>query len=242
MESFSAEVKEALDHYVYILINPLDNKIFYVGQGKEDRIFAHAKDALLDPKENDKLDVIREIKNKGEELKYYILRHKLSKEEARLVESVFIDFLIFKDFKFVSNITNIAAGYHQWYEGIKTVQEIEQIYSCEPLDINNKRHKLLCININNSYDKDKDIYEVVRRSWKLNQKRANEVDYVIAEYRGISRAIFKVNDKGWYVDSENPERYCFEGVKVEDKEICDLYLNKKIPRSKGSSNPIRYLD
>lgn len=35
MKYFSQLTQETLGYYVYLLINPLDNKIFYVGKGKE---------------------------------------------------------------------------------------------------------------------------------------------------------------------------------------------------------------
>lgn len=243
MECFSQKTQEELSFYVYLLINPLDNKIFYVGKGKGNRVFEHAKASLLDLEENDKLDIIKEIISKGQNVKHYILRHRLSEKEALLVESAFIDFLTFKDFKFVANITNVIAGHHQWDEGIKSAEEVEQIYSCELLDMSNKSHRLLCININKTYDRDKDIYEATRKGWILNPDKANQADYVIAEYRGISRAIFKVDNKGWHIYSKNQyNRYCFEGSRVEEEEICHLYLNKKLPKKpKGSANPVRYL-
>ncbi|MDO7253197.1 LEM-3-like GIY-YIG domain-containing protein [Helicobacter cappadocius] len=243
MEVFSQKTQESIGFYVYLLINPLDNKIFYVGKGQKNRVFEHAKASLLDLETNDKLDIIREIIAKGQKVKYYILRHGLSEKEAFIVESSFIDFLTFRDFKSVANITNIIAGHHQWDKGIKSVGEIEQIYNCKLLDIHNKPHKLLCININKTYHRYTDIYEATRKSWVLNPDKANEADYVVAEYKGIIRAIFKVNSRGWYFYSKDQyNRYCFEGNRVEEKEICELYLDKKLPdKLKGSANPIRYL-
>ena len=128
-----------LKYYVYLLISPLDNKIFYVGKGK--------------------------------------------------------------DFRFIANISNIAAEHNQWDKGIKTVEEIESSYSC--LSLKKKPHKLLCINISRSFKGLSDIYEITGRSWVLNLVKVNEVDYVVAECKGVISAIFKVDEKGWRkVDSE----------------------------------------
>lgn len=252
MEYFSQLTQEALGYYVYFLINPLDNKIFYVGKGKGNRVFRHAKAALIEWQNSDKLDIIRDIINKKQSVKYYILRHGLSENEAFIVESAFIDFLTFEDFSFIATISNIVAGYHQWDKGLKTVEEIEHIYNCLPLDMINKPHKLLCININGTYSTSADIYEITRKSWVLNPNRANQADYVVAEYKGIIRAIFKVNEKGWRLvtSEENAEyfkgrskiRYYFDGQEVVDEEIRKLYLNKKLPdKPKGQVNPIWYL-
>lgn len=135
---------------------------------------------------------------------------------------------------------------------MKTVEEIELLYNCMPLDIANKPHKLLSININGTYHSSADIYEITRKSWVLNPKRANLANYVVAEYRGIIRAIFKVDEKGWQrvEDEENAEyfkgkskaRYYFEGKEVFDEEVCKLYLHKRLPiKLQGQANPIWYL-
>lgn len=253
MEYFSQLTQETLEYYVYLLINPLDNKIFYVGKGKNNRVFNHAKAMPLSWLESDKLDIIRTIINKGEKVKYYILRHGMSEDEAYLVESAFIDFLTFKDFSFVANISNIVAGHNQWDKGLKTVEEIELLYNCLPLDVENKPHKLLCININGTYQSSADIYEITRKSWVLNPNRANRADFVVAEYRGIIRAIFKIDEKGWqrvesrenkeYFKGKSKARYYFEGKEVLDKEIQEIYLNKRLPpKPQGQSNPVWYLD
>ncbi len=252
MEYFSQLTQEVLGYYVYLLISPLDNKIFYIGKGKGNRVFEHAKATSLDWLESDKLDIIRKIINGGQNVKYYILRHGMTESEAYLVESAFIDFLTFKDFSFVANITNIVSGHNQWDKGLKTVEEIELLYNCQPLDVENKYHKLLCININGTYHSSADIYEITRKSWVLNPNQANQADYVVAEYRGIIRAIFKVDESGWqrveskenaeYFKGKSRVRYYFEGREIFDEEVCKMYLHKKLPiKRHGQANPIWYL-
>lgn len=111
-----------------------------------------------------------------------------------------------------------------------------------PLDIENKPHKLLCININGTYHSSADIYEITRKSWVLNPKRANLADYVVAEYRGIIRALFKMDEKGWrkveseenaeYFKGKSKARYYFEGKEVIDAEIQKMYLHKRLSKKK----------
>lgn len=64
-DGFSPAVREQLGYYVYLLIDPQTDKVFYVGKGTGDRIFAHLSFALRFPKETDKLDRIRAIMQKG---------------------------------------------------------------------------------------------------------------------------------------------------------------------------------
>ena len=46
INAFNQQTIESLAYYVYALIDPRDNRIFYIGKGKGNRIFQHAKDAL----------------------------------------------------------------------------------------------------------------------------------------------------------------------------------------------------
>ena len=131
---FSQKVQEELGYYVYCLVDPRDKKIFYVGKGVGNRVFAHVNDAL----ENvdyitDKIDTIKEILAAGLKVDHYIIRHKLTEEDAFTVESVLIDFLTHPDFNKENILTNLVAGHHQWDEGIMTVDQIKQIYDCEPI-------------------------------------------------------------------------------------------------------------
>ena len=43
---FSQKVQEELKCYVYCLVDPRDRKIFYIGKGVGNRVFAHAYAAL----------------------------------------------------------------------------------------------------------------------------------------------------------------------------------------------------
>lgn len=251
---FSQKTKEELKAYVYALIDPRDNKIFYIGKGNKDRIFSHVNEAIGTLRETKKLETIRSIENDRLKVKHFIIRHGLEDREAILLESVLIDFLTFKDFAEVAKMTNIAAGHYSFNQGIKTVEECEILYNCEELKAAEIEHNILIININNTFDQKKkkktenaiyvrpNIYEATRGWWVLSSKRARNVDYVAAEYKGIVRAIFK--PEKWLQDIENrgERRWGFEGQEVTDEAIRKLYLNKSVPKDKGMSNPIRYFN
>ncbi len=248
---FSQKTKEELKHYVYALLDPRDDKIFYVGKGKEDRIFSHIDESIVSPKDTEKLETIRAIKSAGQEVRYYIIRHGLERDEAFLVESVLIDFLTFRKFSEVSKITNIIAGHHSFDQGIMTVEECELLYNCKKLDTEEIKHYVLVININKTFKTNKkkvgndnaiyerpNIYEATRGWWKLKINKVNKVDYVLAEYRGIVRAVFK--PKKWLQNENRSKRWGFEGCEVTDNTVLETYLNREVPKTKGMSNPIRY--
>lgn len=236
---FSQFTIEQLKSYVYILLDPRNNKIFYVGKGTGNRVFAHVNDAVETEYESDKLKLIREIRNQGLEVKHYIVRHGLDEDDAFTVESVLIDILTFADFSAVADISNIVSGHHQWDKGLKTVQEIENMYACKPLLHADIKHNLMTININKTYDRmdsEKDLYEATRKYWVANINTVNKMDYVLSEYRGIVRAVFK--PLAWHKEGK---RLFFDGVHVEDKAVLELYLNKALPpKAQGMANPIRY--
>ena len=248
---FSQKTKEELKYYVYVLIDPRDNKIFYVGKGNGNRIFSHINEVIENPRGTEKLETIRAIKKDNQEVRHYIIRHGLEEHEAFLVESVLIDFLTFKDFSEVSKITNIVAGHHSFDQGIKTEKECEILYNCKELNLEEIKHDILVININKTFDSGKkirsknpiyerpNIYEATRGWWVLEKNKAEMVTYVLAEYKGIVRAVFK--PQHWLQDkSRGDKRWGFEGDEVFDKQILNIYLNKEIPKKKGMANPIRY--
>jgi hypothetical protein len=189
MNNFSEKAKEELKHYVYVLIDPRNDKIFYVGKGQGDRVFAHINCKVEDPQENEKLEIIKAIGKSN--VKHYIVRHGLeTDEEALIVESVLIDFFTFKDFKSVAKIANIVAGHHSFNLGIKNVNDIEILYNCKPIKKFN--HKVLAININKEFGKKgkEGIYTATRTSWVLNYNKASNVDFIFSEYKNIVREIF----------------------------------------------------
>ena len=44
MKQFSSEVISKLGYYVYLISDPSNGEIFYVGKGKGNRVFSHFKE------------------------------------------------------------------------------------------------------------------------------------------------------------------------------------------------------
>ena len=251
---FSQKVQEELGYYVYCLVDPRDKKIFYIGKGVGNRVFAHACDALEYEEVNtDKLEKIREIMKSGHEVEHYIIRHKLTEEDALTVESVLIDFLTYQEFNTESLLTNIVAGHHQWDEGIMTTDQIMQIYDCKPLQLKSG-HKLLMVNLNRTYNKkdkngmrvNSDLYEITRKYWKVSKHNADQIDYLLGVYKGVVRCVLKPTTE-WLPFKHREKdgrviiRYYVEGV-IDDKEGNDLYLNKDVTEYPfPSGGAIRYI-
>ena len=71
IHQFNQHTIEALAYYVYALVDPRDNRIFYIGKGEGNRVFQHAKDSLNEDYQSLKLDIIRNILNYWCPLKFY---------------------------------------------------------------------------------------------------------------------------------------------------------------------------
>ena len=213
-------------------------------------MFAHAEYAFRTDDESLKLNLIREIINEGLKVKYYIVRHNLTDEEAFLIESTLIDLLTYPHFNTGNILTNIAAGHHQWDEGIKTVEEIGILYDCSPIRIHD-RDRVLLVSLNKSFDQAKadgvyrrlDLYDATRRYWAISQIKSQSVKYVLGVYRGIVRSVLKVDSCSWTDVSDDGTKFrkprcCFEGELLQGSE----YLNKDVSDYPfGSGGAIRYI-
>ena len=204
MKEFKQSVIESLGHYVYCLVDPRDNRIFYIGEGCGNRVFNHAYDALNDNLQSLKLDVIRNI----------------------------IDLLTYEPFNLESILTNIQSGHHQWDRGIKTVEEINSIYDCTEIEPE-WDDKLIFININKTYVTGErgSIYEATRKYWRLNGNRARQATYALAVYRGIVRAVFKPTR--WYLSKDYPGRWEFDGDEIENSPYLNKNTRKIVSGSQN---------
>ena len=249
-KSFKQSVIEGLKCYVYVLVDPRNNCIFYVGKGSGNRDYQHAQAALVDDSISLKLSTIIEIKGLGLDVKYYIIRHNLSEQEAYLVESSIIDLLTYPAFNKGNILTNIVSGHHQWNEGIKTDEEINILYDCpkiEPIP----GDRLLLVSLNKSYQQSKatgvyrraNDYESVRKYWQLSSDKANKVTHILGIYRGIVRIVIDVKGNSLCSVADDgtvfkKPRFAFVGDIVPDSP----YLNTDVTDYPfGSGGAITYI-
>lgn len=248
--SFKQSVTEALKCYVYALIDPRDNRIFYIGKGTGNRVYQHAQAAITEDSQSLKLSTIREIQNLGLTVRHYIIRHNLTEHEAYLVESTIIDLLTYPAFNKENILTNIVSGHHQWDEGIKTDEEINILYDCpkiEPIP----GDKLLLVSLNKSYNQSKasgvyrraNDYESARKYWAISPDKADKIDYILGIYRGIVRIVIDVKNNYPCEVAEDgtvfkKPRFAFVGDVVQDSP----YLNKDVTDYPfGSGGAVTYI-
>src|SRR5262249_13801 len=79
-ESIPADVARKLGFYVYLLVNPLDGRVFYVGKGKNPRALMH----LQDTGKSRKAAILRQIHDARKVARIEILAHGLKDAETAL--------------------------------------------------------------------------------------------------------------------------------------------------------------
>lgn len=240
VSEFPSEVVDEIQYYVYRLIDPRNGETFYIGKGKGNRVFNHIKLALKKEESDeltDKLQTIKDIQNAGLSVIHVIHRHGMDEKTAYEVEAALIDAY--------PGSTNIAGGSGSNEYGPMNAIEIINKYKAEEAIF---QHKVLMIIINRSIS-EKGIYNATRFAWKIDKKKAEKADYILAIKQGIIVGVFIA--KEWKEASiENfPEfqehrkdRIAFVGIEAP-YEIREMYLRKRIPdqyRKKGAANPIKY--
>ena len=128
-EPLPREVAERIGpYYVYVLVDPRDDSIFYVGKGTDQRLLDHGDEALLEVESgarSGKIASIREIRAVGLEPRIDVVRHGLCEEQAFHVEGALIDCL--------EGLTNRVKGPGK-EQGRASLKELVQRYGATPVD------------------------------------------------------------------------------------------------------------
>ena len=185
VDSFPAEVSQVLAAYVYRLVDPRTGDTFYVGKGRGDRAFAHAKLAV-DSDESLRFDLIRRIRSIGLEPIVIIHRHGLTDESAFEVEAGLIDVY--------TNLQNEVGG-HGGGRGSTTPSEIMLRYAAPPAEIT---VPAILIKIERQWRPDMtagQLYESTRRWWVCQPERQPVPPrYAISIARGLIREVYEIID------------------------------------------------
>ncbi len=235
---FPPGVAQNLKFYVYRLIDPRNGETFYIGKGRDNRVFVHirAEDGLDEGILDNKLKRIREIRLAGLEVGHVIHRHGMDEKTAFEVEAALIDAY--------PGLTNVAGGSNSNDYGARHATEIIRQYSAEPAIF---QHRVLMINVNQSSD-EVSLYEATRYAWKVNHSKANEANVVLAIRKGMIVGAFvdckwlEATEANFPGRKEVPERFGFVG-KEADEDVKNLYVGKRVPdeyRKPGAANPIKY--
>lgn len=186
MDRFPASVIEKIGSYVYTLADPKTRRIFYVGKGRGNRVFQHARASLRRPKPTDKIKTIRQIRRHGRSVAYEIVRHGLDQTTALEVESALIDFIGRSD------LTNQVAGHGADERGRMTIPDIMATYAAKPIRIS---EPVVLIIVNKLYRRNisaAELYEITRGNWGMGKRREAAI-YALSVFRGVVREVYRIN-------------------------------------------------
>jgi hypothetical protein len=231
---FPKSVIEKLGYYVYLLIDPETNKVFYVGKGSGNRIFNHICSAIYSPLESDKLSKIRLIQSKGLQVKHSIIRYGLTEKEAFEVEASLIDF--------IDDLTNIVIGHHSDNRGLMSVAEVIAQYNAPSIEI---AEPVILITVNRLFRRNMngdDLYEITRGNWVVGERR-NKAKFAFCVYTGVVRQVYEIQEwfpiKARSQDAKTQDRWRFTGIVAQDLQH---YVGGSVEKYIGAQNPIRYVN
>jgi hypothetical protein len=173
MDNFPTNIHAKLDWYVYRLIDPRNGETFYVGKGRDNRVFEHIRGVLKqeDASEMDyKTKRILEIQRANLPVLHVIHRHGIKLQEtAYEVEAALMDAY--------PGLTNIAGGHGSLERGCRHVDEIIAKYNAAPLE---PKEPLILIFIGRALGEGRNVYEAVQAAWRMSRKEAERRALVLA--------------------------------------------------------------
>lgn len=216
-----SEAAKHLGKYVYALIDPRDQKVFYVGQGLRGRIDAHFSEtrAAMSSGEGftSKIRRIQNIWEEGHEVQIYIVRRGLETQaEADHVEGACIALLGLSQ----NGATyNLNSGPHSTGHGAISLDEVGMLNAL-PINPSQGFNQVFVFNTNSDTNDSEALYATLRGDWIVTQKNRNRVPaYAVALSRGVSKGVFKI--ALWEPSGEK-----FRFVKSEADQSSDQLLRK----------------
>lgn len=229
-------IAEALaPHYVYLLVDPKNNEIFYVGKGTDLRYAAHFEDTLVG--DDDKPPAVRgakaariaAIRDRGQRPEVTFVRRKIrTAQEAHLVEAALIDVLREHG---DGGLTNLVRG-HGSDRGLVRIDDLARQVAAPALETS---LPALLIKLKPWVAKldpelpragygyraditEQELYDSARAWWPLDARRVLGCRYAVAIYKGVTRAAWEIDHATWRADSSRPPKRGFEGRLLKSGE------------------------
>jgi uncharacterized protein len=240
--SIPADVARKLGYYVYVLVNPLDGRIFYVGKGRNKRALSH----LQDTGRSRKFALLRQIRSAGKAAQIDILAHGLKSADAAFrIEAAAIDVLG------LPALTNKVRGFGASRFGRLPLSEVTALYRRKRVTI---REPAILIRINELYRggmNETELYDATRGIWKVGEQR-EKVKFAFAVFEGVIREVYEISHwlrAGSTLSTRNPRglrssnRWEFVG-RLAAESMRKRYVNRYIGYqfTRGNQNPIRYIN
>lgn len=211
----SRSVAERLGLYVYLLRDPRDATVFYVGRGRGERVLMHEWDAVSAEWPSDKRDLIREICSSGLMPEVYFVRLDLPSEDAAIeVEAALIDALRVLGHP----LTNLVRGAFV-ARGIRRLDEVVRELNAKPVQISEaaaivKIEKLWDPNLD-----DAQLWEAARKWWTIKPWKSRPQTHptlLVAVARGLVRGAWAVSGSEPGLPSDADPDAAYRRVRLGD--------------------------
>lgn len=233
-------VARKLGHYVYVYVDPLDDRVFYVGKGKGQRALAH----LSRDNGGLKAAVLRRIRKAGRNPRIEVLAHGLPDAKTALrIEAAVIDVLG------LGTLTNQMRGWKSLQYGRVPLTELIDFYQRRRVSI---REPSILIRINQLYRPGMtsvELYDATRGIWKVGPRRSL-ARLAFAVFEGVVREVYAI--RAWFPGgttfttrehrkSWRGDRWEFVGQLAPDG-IRRRYIGRYVGQyfARGAQNPIVY--
>ena len=248
------EVAERIGpYYVYVLVDPRDDSIFYVGKGTDRRLLDHGDEALLEVESgarSSKVASIREIRAVGLEPRIDVVRHGLCEEQAFHVEGALIDCL--------DDLTNVNKGLGK-EQGRSSLKELTWRYGATPVD--DDAPPAICVRLKAWKDQHEELEhgtfreghgfregmtpeelaESGRAWWATisrNGAHKRGVRHAVVVYQGITRAVMEIGE--W---TQRGDRWAFSATPLPEGPVYDAWvgpLGRRVEFETSWQNPTIY--
>lgn len=207
---FNPEHDYILQYYVYMLVNPINKAVFYIGKGKGNRVFEHeieadSTDILI---EKEKLFTIRTIHTNGLKVEKYIISYGLTEREAFYIENGIIDFCRLIGFEnlTIDKLSNLVSGHRSENQksSLRKFGKVEDLITAlSPISVPSDQFadkKIMFVKVNphlNETDPKKQLSiqemykydsEILKARtlgiWRMAKSRADSVEYIMGVYPG----------------------------------------------------------
>lgn len=237
---FDKKIENKLKCYVYVLRDPGDGKIFYVGKagGKGEgnsRVLAHfdeAREACSKPcgslEWSPKISRIIEIWKAGQEVDWFIVRHGLDAVQAQHVEAALIDAL---EVSQNGPTLNLQRGHGTDEHGLLWPSDVYAI-AAMPVCPGNDYPAVLLFPIQNALKSGRNVYAATRCCWNVSLKKRRIGNPLAIGIRDqISMGVFEVDQ---WNQSLLPKKYEFDGRDIgSGHELMSRNYNEIIQKSMG---------
>lgn len=218
---FDELAKKKLGKYVYILQDPRDGNIFYVGQGINNRLFDHFYEA--ENKANLigslKTNRIQEIWNDCVDVGWSIIAHNLNDNEADVIESAVYNALKLNKSSEILNDVKPPKSTALLQEDIIEI-------SAEPINPTRAFNRVFIFPIHNVLSIEKSKYEATRKYWKVSKENRQLPAFAVGIKNNVSVGSFLIKE---WKQFENK----FEFVGDDEFDLLEKNWTTVINSSKG---------